>query len=102
MADEKKVEKKVKVVKPKLIVETISAVKEKVEVSRVFPKMEVLTNVPLPDGHIRVLVLQDYKGMTDDLYKGDIIDVPERRFKSLAFRGLVVKYEGKGMPNKKR
>jgi hypothetical protein len=82
------------------VVETIKA--EKKKGSPVFHKMEVLTHVPLPEGHIRCIVLIDYKGMLDDLYKGDIIDLPERRFKSLSFRGMVEPYKGNNYPNKKR
>lgn len=90
-----------KIVKPSGVkIQTIRA--EKRNDSPVFPKMEILTEMPLPDGHVRCEVLQDYKGMIDELYTGDIIDLPERRYKSLSFRGLVKEYTGKNMPNKRR
>ena len=86
----------------KLVIKTITPTKEKKEIKRVFPKMEVLNNVPVPAGHIRVIVLVDHRGMLDDLYAGDIIDVPERRFKSMRFRGLVKEYNGGSAPTKQR
>lgn len=97
-----KKESKPKVIKPKeksIEVETIKA--EKI-VFNPKPKYQILTTVPLPDGYVRCIVLVDHKGMLDDLYRGDIVDLPERRVKSLAFRGLVKRYEGNEMPNKRR
>lgn len=94
-------EKKViqpKVVKP-MTMETVFA-KEKVEYPA-FTKTEDVVEKP-EDGHIRVIVLIDYKGMNDELYAGDIIDVPERRFKSLSLRGLVKEYKGTNAPNRLR
>lgn len=85
---------KVEVIRPNL--------KEKYEFSPVEIKPVILTNIPLPQDHVRVIVIQAYKGMDDDLKAGDIIDVPERRYKSLAFRGLVRKYDGELQPNKRR
>jgi hypothetical protein len=67
-----------------------------------FSKMEVLTKVPLPAGNIRVEVLKDFNGMIDILRAGDIIDLPERRYKSLVFRGMVKEYKGDKSPNKQR
>ena len=87
----KRVEKKI--IKPRNV-----GLKEKVIVP-VFTKMEISTNVPLPSDHIRCIVLKDYKGMEGDCYKGDIQDLPERRYKSLSFRGVVKKYDGKSLPN---
>lgn len=95
-----KKKEKIKIIEP-LDVVTIKS-KEKVEKTPVFPKMEILTKVPLPDGYVRVIVLKDYKGMEDDLYTGDVIDVPDRRFKSLSLRGLVKEYKGDLQPNKRR
>ena len=43
--------------------------------------------VPVPEGHIRVIVMKDCEGMTGHYYEGDIIDLPERRFKSLRISG---------------
>lgn len=76
--------------------------KEKAEKDPAFKKFEVLTVIPVPEGHVRCEVLVDYKGMQDELYAGDIIDVPDRRFKSLSFRGLVKEYKGQLLPNKRR
>ena len=71
-------------------------------VAPVFAKYEVLTNVPLPDGHVRVQALKDFKGMEDELYVGDIFDVPNRRYKTMSFRGLVKKADPGAQPNKLR
>ena len=65
-------------------------------------KVEVLTKIPIPEGYIRCIVLQSFEGMTDKMVPGDIFDVPERRFKSMVFRGLVEEYKGKAIPNKQR
>ena len=56
----------------------------------------------IPVGHVRVIVLIDYKGMEEDLYCGDIIDLPDRRFKTLRSRGLVKEYIGTKLANKLR
>lgn len=97
-----------KIVKPEVIkvgghdlkVETIYST-EKVSERPPFEKAEYF-NTPTPSGDVRVIVLKDYKGMLNDLYAGDIIDMPERRYKSLAFRGLVKLYTGKSEANKLR
>jgi hypothetical protein len=65
-------------------------------------KIEVLTQIPLPEGHVRCMVLKEYEGMDDYHEKNDIIDLPERRYKSLSLRGVVQRYEGTGQPNKRR
>ena len=83
-----------KVVKPKRL-------KEKVVVGGAFEKKEYMY-IPLPEDHVRSIVLKDYKGMDSDLYAGDIIDLPNRRFKTLSLRGLVKRYDGKLSPNKMR
>ena len=83
-----------------IIIETIRST-EKVEVRPVFEK-PVYENIPIPTDSVRVIVLQDYKGMLNDLYVGDILDVPERRYKTLSFRGLVKLYDGPKVPNKQR
>jgi len=95
-----KAKKEVKKEHTPIIIETIRST-EKVEVRPVFEK-QVVKNIPIPTDSVRVIVLQDYKGMLNDLYIGDIIDMPERRYKTLAFRGLVKVYEGPKMPNKQR
>ena len=84
--------------KKQIIIETIKSSKKE---KREYVSTPVRTESVL-DGDIRVIVLKDYKGMLDNLYVGDIIDVPERRYKSLSFRGLVKIYGGKKQPNKKR
>ena len=98
---------KPKIIKPKIIksefipLQIVTIHSEKVE-RTVFPKYEILTKVPLPDSHIRCLVLKDFNGMMDILRAGDIIDIPERRYKSLLFRGMVTPYTGESQPNKNR
>jgi hypothetical protein len=97
-----------KIVKPEIIkvgnqtlkVDTIYS-SEKVSERPPFEKREY-SNTPTESGDVRVIVLQDYKGMLNELYAGDIIDMPERRYKSLAFRGLVKLYTGKSEANKQR
>ena len=96
----KKGEKKIKVITPDPVKVTIER-SEKKQMGNPY-KMEILTKIPLPAGHVRCIVLEDYKGMEDDLYRGDIIDLPERRYKSLCFRGMVKQYFGEGQPNKRR
>jgi hypothetical protein len=99
---------KIRVVRPediaseKINVKVERPTKEKAEADPSFGKFEVLTVIPLKEGFVRAQVLQDYKGMEDDLYCGDIIDLPERRFKSLSFRGMVKEYKGGLNPNKRR
>jgi hypothetical protein len=46
--------------------------------------------------------MKDCEGMTGHYYEGDIIDLPERRFKSMRLRGLVDEYKGESGPNKER
>jgi hypothetical protein len=98
---EKKAEKKItqpKTVRP-MTMQTVFS-KEKVEFSPFKRDDETLGK--LEEGHVRVIVLIDYKGMNDELYAGDIIDVPERRYKSLSLRGLVKEYKGTNTPNRLR
>jgi hypothetical protein len=94
------------VVKPKrvkpIIVETIHSTAEKAEKVPVFEKRVITGSLPVAEGCVRVIVLLDYHGMLDECYKGDIQDLPERRFKSLAFRGVVMEYKGDRIPNKQR
>ena len=65
-------------------------------------KMVIMTNIPLQGGCIRCEVLKDHNGMLDELRAGDIIDLPERRYKSLSFRGMVKKAEPGAKSNKRR
>jgi len=91
---------KVKVVEP-LRVQTIKSnyvpVKEKVEY-----KIMPITHVICPEGYVRSIVLIPYAGMLDNHNVGDIVDLPERRYKSLVFRGVVKEYKGELLPNKRR
>ena len=100
-AKKKTIEKTVepKVIKP-IVIETIKA--EKQTVKPAFEKVNYLYDIPLPPDHVRCIVLVDFNGMTDELRAGDIVDLPERRYKSLSFRGMVKKYDGKELPNRSR
>lgn len=91
-------------VKP-IIIDEIES--EKFDVQKFFEKRVIKGKVPvieknIPEGHIRVIILKDCEGMTGHYYKGDIIDLPERRFKSMRFRGLVDEYKGDSAPNRER
>ncbi len=91
-------------VKP-IIIDEIDS--EKFDVQKFFEKRVIKGRVPtaerhIPEGHIRVIVLKDCEGMTGPYYEGDIIDLPDRRFKSLRLRGLVDEYKGESGPNKER
>ena len=88
-------------VKP-IVVETINSTAEKIEKKQVFEKHIITGNLPVPENHIRCIVLIDYKGMIDELYVGDVMDLPIRRYKTLVRRGFVKKYEGPKIPNKQR
>ena len=91
--------KRTKRVKP-IIIDEIDS--EKFDVQKFFEKKVFKTGVPVPEGHIRVIVMKDCEGMTGHYYEGDIIDLPERRFKSMRLRGLVDEYKGESGPNKER
>jgi hypothetical protein len=94
--------KRTKRVKP-IIIDEIDS--EKFDVQKFFEKRVIKGKVPtrnIPDGHIRVIVLKECEGMTGHYYEGDIIDLPERRFKSLRLRGLVDEYKGESRPSKER
>jgi len=94
--------KRTKRVKP-IIIDEIDS--EKFDVQKFFEKRVIKGKVPtrnIPDGHIRVIVLKECEGMTGHYYEGDIIDLPERRFKSLRLRGLVDEYKGESGPSKER
>ena len=56
----------------------------------------------IPEGHVRVLILKECEGMTGIYQEGDIIDLPDRRFKSLRLRGLCEEYKGKEKPTRER
>jgi hypothetical protein len=88
-------------VKP-IIIDEIES--EKFDVQKFFEKRVIKGKVPLliEPGHIRVIVLKECEGMTGTYLPGDIIDLPERRFKSMCFRGLVEVYKGDSAPNKER
>lgn len=55
-----------------------------------------------PTGMIKCIVLKPYEGMSEAMFDGDIIELPERRFKSLAFRGFVKEYDGEKRATMKR
>ena len=55
---------------------------------------KVVVKAPIPGGMVKVMALVDYVGMNDIIYKGDVFLLPERRDKSLAFRGYVTEYDG--------
>jgi hypothetical protein len=93
------------VTKKPIVVETIHSTAqaaEKQAKKQVFEKHIITGNLPVPEGHIRCIVLVDYKGMLDDLYVNDVLDMPDRRYKSLSIRGLVKEYKGPRIPNKQR
>ena len=96
-----KAPKKAKRVKP-IIVEEVSS--EKYIVPAFLEKKVIKNRVPIPlaEGHIRVIVVRECEGMTGTYYVGDIIDLPERRFKSMRLRGLVEEYDGEKKPNRAR
>ena len=78
---------------------------EKFDVQKFFEKRVIKGKVPtrnIPDGHIRVIVLKECEGMTGHYYEGDIIDLPERRFKSMRLRGLVDEYKGESGTTRER
>ena len=94
--------KRTKRVKP-IIIDEIDS--EKFDVQKFFEKRVIKGKVPtrnIPDGHIRVIVLKECEGMTGHYYEGDIIDLPERRFKSLRLRGLVDEYKGESGTTRER
>lgn len=85
-----------------IIIETIQATSEKAIYAEAFEKKEIMTKVPVPDGHKRCIVLIEFDGMEDKHYPGDVFDCPDRRFKTLCNRGYVREYEGTRIPNKDR
>ena len=96
--------KRTKRVKP-IIIDEIDS--EKFDVQKFFEKRVIKGKVPtvernIAEGHIRVIVMKDCEGMTGHYNEGDIIDLPERRFKSMRLRGLVDEYKGDSAPNKER
>ena len=95
----------VKKAKRPIIVETIHSTAEMAEkeVKRpVYEKRVITGSLPVPEDHIRCIVLVDYKGMLDNLYTDDVIDLPSRRFKTEKNRGFVKEYNGPRIPNKQR
>jgi hypothetical protein len=81
---------------------TPQSIKEKIITKVISEKRVIETKVPIPVGYVRCEVLKDYLGMKDNLFTGDIIDLPERRFKTLSIRGLVREYKGNIAPSDKR
>ena len=91
------IKKKTKVVKP-IIVEEMTTLKK---AARPVYREKAEYN-SIPPGHIRAIVLRNHNGMVEFHAVGDIVDLPERRFKSLLMRGLVKEYVGDKLPNKQR
>lgn len=77
------------------------AIKEKV-VFRNKEKQFIGTAVPIPVGYVRCIVIKSYDGMTCKMLAGDIVDLPERRYKTLSTRNFIDKYEGDEPPCNKR
>jgi hypothetical protein len=91
-----------KVVVPKrkpLIIEEVTS--EKIVVAKKTEKRVVKTKIPIPEGHVRVIALVDFEGMTCHHYEGDVIDLPDRRFKTLVNRGIVREYKGYKEPGER-
>ena len=82
-----------------IVIETVNATNEKGFIAE---KKEYNTRVPVPGGYVRCIVMLDFMGMQDILYAGDVVDLPDRRFKSLSNRGYVKEYTGERIPNKER
>lgn len=79
-----------------LIIEEVFA--EKIVISKKTEK-KVYNKIPVPEGHVRVIVLKEYEGMLVDRHEvGDIVDLPDRRFKTLVTRGIVREYKGNKEP----
>ena len=96
--------KKTKRIRP-IVVETIHSTAELAEkelVRPVYEKHVITGTLPVPEDHVRCIVLVDYKGMLNDLYINDVIDLPIRRFKTLANRNFIKQYTGPRIPNKQR
>jgi hypothetical protein len=56
----------------------------------------------MPTEHVRVIIIKECDGMTGRYYPGDIIDLPDRRFKSMVIRGLCEQYKGNKKPTRER
>ena len=89
-----------KKVRPIVIDEIISQKFDEKAIIRVFPEKKGTSGIP--SGHIRVIILKDCEGMSGTYKEGDIIDLPDRRFKTLALRGFCAEYKGSKKPNKER
>jgi len=62
----------------------------------------ILNSRGIAEGHVRVVILKECDGMTGHYEVGDIIDLPDRRFKSMILRGLCEEYKGDKKPTKAR
>ena len=88
-----------------IVIETIHStadLAEKESKRPVYEKRLITGNLPVAEGYVRCIVLIDHKGMLDDLYVNDVVDMPERRFKTESNRGIVKEYKGDRIPNKQR
>lgn len=93
--------KKAKPLTIETIHSTAEAAEKQVKAQR-HEKYVISGSLPVPEGHIRAIVLVAYTGMNEYLYINDVIDLPDRRFKSLSMRGFVKEYKGPRIPNKQR
>ena len=62
----------------------------------------ILNSRGIAENHIRVIILKECEGMTGRYMVGDIIDLPDRRYKSMVIRGLCEEYKGDEKPTKQR
>ena len=69
---------------------------------RTKPLKEKIEYEATPDGMVKVIALTTYAGMIDMIFCGEVFLLPERRFKSLAKRGVVEEYKGDRKPINKR
>jgi len=89
-----------KKIRPIVIDEIVSQKFDEKAIIRVFPEKKETNGVPV--GHVRVIILRECPGMSGVYKEGDIIDLPDRRFKTLALRGFCAEYKGSKKPNKVR
>lgn len=69
---------------------------------RTKPLKEKVEYSSTPDGMVKVIALVTYAGMIDMIFAGEVFLLPERRFKSLAKRGVIKEYTGDKKPINKR
>ena len=69
---------------------------------RTKPLKEKVEYEATPEGMVKVIALVTYAGMFDMIFAGEVFLLPERRFKSMANRGVVEEYKGNKKPINKR